>query len=71
MNYTSVFHESHAVCLGTDLINQLRSLFDPSPLIIIQNRAGAAAQTHLTFSLVQSSGGKHYRGQTGHLLNLT
>lgn len=71
MNYRSASHKSHRVCLGTNLINQLRSLFDPSPLIIVQNRAGAAGQTHLTLNLFQSSGGKNYRGQTIHLLNLT
>lgn len=71
MNYSSACHKSHPVCLGMHLINQLRSLFDPSPLIIVQYRAGAAGQTHLTFNLIQSSGWKHYSGQTIYLLNLT
>lgn len=32
---------------GTDLISQFRSLFNPSSLIVIQNRAGAAGQEPL------------------------
>lgn len=72
MNYSSICHESRPVCLGTDLINQLRGLFDPGALIVIQNRAGAAGQTQLTFSLIQSSGGEHQRTDSSPLkLDLT